>query len=141
MRPPASAQMHISSQSLKARLRPTPARWPAVVTGLSGTGFAMDVSASASGLVGASPLHDPNQVRELCIFGRLASMRHRSVLTPPFIPCGTVRAFVRRSRLGLAGAPPFGVGVPQQPRRRHGLQCPLLTSASRSENLAALSVP
>src|ERR1700730_16836486 len=36
--------------------------------------------------------------------------------------------------------PPFGLGVPQYPFRRHGLLRPLLTSAPRSDCLSTASV-
>src|SRR5258707_1862143 len=52
----------------------------------------------------------------------------------------TVRAFRHRSRLSLSVAPPFGIGVPHELRRRHDLLCPLLTSARRSAHLSARSV-
>src|ERR1700732_5319779 len=57
-----------------------------------------------------------------------------------YSPLLLVRAFDHRSRLGLSVAPPFGLGVPQYPCRRHGPLRPLLTSALRSGGLAASSV-
>ena len=42
--------------------------------------------------------------------------------------------------MGLSVAPPFGVGVPHEPRRRQDLLCPLLTSAPRSDRLTTASV-
>ena len=58
-----------------------------------------------------------------------------------YLPLPIVRAFVHRFRLGRSVAPPFGLGVPQWPRRQHDLLCPLLTSAPRSGGLSAPSVP
>jgi len=43
-----------------------------------------------------------------------------------YLPLPIVRAFGHRSRLGLSVAPPFGLGVPHEPCRQHGLLCPLL---------------
>src|ERR1700730_6822191 len=57
-----------------------------------------------------------------------------------YSPLLLVRAFDHRSRLGLSVAPPFGLGVPQYPCRRHGPLRPLLTSALRSDCLSAASV-
>src|SRR6516164_11234285 len=51
-----------------------------------------------------------------------------------------VRAFDHRSRLGLSVAPPFGIGVPHELRRRRDLLCPMLTSAPRSGCFSAASV-
>jgi len=53
---------------------------------------------------------------------------------------GTVPAFGHRSRLGLSVSPPFGFGVPQYPRRLHDLLRPLLTSVTRSGEIASSSV-
>ena len=51
-----------------------------------------------------------------------------------------VRAFSHRSRLGLSIAPPFGIRSASLACRRHGLLCPLLTSARRSGCLSTASV-
>jgi len=45
-------------------------------------------------------------------------MRFESYLPLPIVP-----AFDQRSRLGLSVAPPFGLGVPHEPRRLPGLLC------------------
>ena len=55
-------------------------------------------------------------------------------------PLLLVRAFSHRSRFGLSVAPPFGIGVPHEPCRRHDLLRPLLTSAPRSDRLSTASV-
>ena len=57
-----------------------------------------------------------------------------------YLPLLLVQAFSPRFRLGLSVAPPFGRGVPHEPRRRQDLLRRLLTSAPRSDRLPTASV-
>src|ERR1700747_2411749 len=98
--------------------------------------FAMGVSVPCSTAFGASLLLSAGKASTSCsgrFFCRRPLMSRAAYLPFPLFPLrGTVRAFDHRFRLGLAVAPPFGIGVPQYPRRLHDLLCPLLTSAARS---------
>ena len=66
----------------------------------------------------------------------------RSTHELPGLLAAPNRSGLRSSfRRRLAVAPPFGLGVPHEPCRRHDLLRPLLTSVPRSGHLAVPSVP
>src|ERR1700726_3521008 len=106
-----------------------------VSAGRSGSLVTESESMSSPPACRASPVGADEKSSPNWMFSRLSLSRFMSYL--PLLSFGP-SAIVSGSAYPLA--PPFGCGVPHQPCRRHDLLCPLLTSALRSDRLAALSV-
>jgi hypothetical protein len=107
--------------------------------GLSGSGFAIRDSASSCSASGASPRPSNAKVSGNGLPSVVCRVPRMSCQA--YLPLPIVQAFGHRSRRRLAVAPPFGLGVPHEPCRRHDLLRPLLTSVPRSGHLAVPSVP
>src|SRR3954462_10079243 len=93
-----------------------------VTSGLSDAGVATGGSALGYSTAEASPRPFDSEASEYWMFCRFPLMSCQS-----YLPLPIVRAFRHRFRLGLSGAPPFGLGVPHEPCRRRDLLCRLLT--------------
>src|ERR1700688_4515446 len=108
---------------------------PHVLAGRSGSLTTESASMSSRPACRASPVGVDEKSSLNWIFSRLSLSRFMSYL--PLLSFGR-SAIVPGSAYLLA--PPSGFGVPHQHNRRHDQIRPLLTSALRSDHLAAASV-